>query len=131
MVSSEILLDLKQDPANGINGCIYTYIYIQVYIYMCVCVCICIHVSMYSCCVCLSCFSHVQLFATLWTAAYQTPLSMGFSRQEYWSELPWPPPGDLPNLGIKPVSPAAPALQVDSLPLGKPISMYIYVSMYI
>ena len=46
--------------------------------------------------------SRVRLFVTLWTAAYQAPLSMGFSRQEYWSGLPCPPPGDLPNTGIKP-----------------------------
>ena len=45
-----------------------------------------------------------------WTVAYQAPLSMGFSRQEYWSGLLFPSPGDLPNLGIKPVSPASPAL---------------------
>ena len=50
--------------------------------------------------------SHVQLFATPWTVAYQAPLSMGFSRQEYWSGLPFPSPGDLPNPGIKPRSPA-------------------------
>ena len=49
-------------------------------------------------------FSCVQLFATLWTKARQAPLSMGFSRQEYQSGLPWPPPGDFPNPGIKPVS---------------------------
>ena len=47
----------------------------------------------------LSCFSHVQLFANPWTVAHQAPLSMGFSRQEYWSELPFPSPGDLPNPG--------------------------------
>ena len=52
----------------------------------------------------LSHFSHVQLFAILWTVAHQTPLSMGFSRQEYWSGLPFPTPGDLPNPRIKPVS---------------------------
>ena len=52
----------------------------------------------------LSCFGHVQLWATLWTAAHQTPLSMGFSRQEYWSGLPYPPPGDLPDPGIEPRS---------------------------
>ena len=45
----------------------------------------------------LSCFSHVQLFVTLWTSAHQAPLSMGFSRQGHWSESPFPPPGDLPN----------------------------------
>ena len=54
---------------------------------------------------------------TLWTAAYQAPLSMGFSRQEYWSGLPCPSPGHLPDSGIEPVSPVAPALQADSLPL--------------
>ena len=46
------------------------------------------------------------LFATPWTVAYQAPLSMGFSRQEYWSELLFPSPGDLPNPGIEPESPA-------------------------
>ena len=49
--------------------------------------------------------SRVQLFATPWTVAYQAPLSMGFSRQEYWSGLPFPSP-DLPNPGIEPGSPA-------------------------
>ena len=51
--------------------------------------------------------------ATLWTVALQAPLSMGFSRQEYWSGLPFPSPGDLPNPGIEPKSPT---LQADSLP---------------
>ena len=60
-------------------------------------------------------FSHVQLYATLWTVARQAPLSMGFSKQEYWSGLPCPPPGDLPDPGIEPVSPATPALQADSM----------------
>ena len=50
------------------------------------------------------------------TAAYRAPLSMGFSRQEYCSGLPFPSPGDLPNAGIEPVSPVSPALQADSLP---------------
>ena len=50
----------------------------------------------------LSHFSCVQLFATLWTVACQAALSMGFSRQQYWSGLPCSPPGDLPNLGIEP-----------------------------
>ena len=52
----------------------------------------------------LSRFSHVRLCATPWTVAYQAPLSMGFSRQEYWSGLPFSSPGDLPSPGIKPVS---------------------------
>ena len=57
----------------------------------------------------LSRFSHVQLFVTQWTVALQAPLSMRFSRQEYWSWLPWSP-GDLPNPGIEPVSLMSPAL---------------------
>ena len=65
----------------------------------------------------ISCFCCVWLFATLWTVACQAPLSMGFSRQEYWSGLPFPLPGDLPNPGIEPVSPVVPALQMDSLQL--------------
>ena len=58
--------------------------------------------------------SSVQLFATPWTVAHQAPLSMEFSRQEYWSELPFPPPGDLPDPGIKPMSLVPPTL-TDSL----------------
>ena len=48
--------------------------------------------------------SHAWLFVTLWTVSHQAPLAMGFSRQEYWSWLPWPPTGDLPNPGIRPTS---------------------------
>ena len=55
-------------------------------------------------------FSHVRLSETLWTVACQAPLSMGFSRQEYWSELPYPPPGDLPKPGTEPMSFMFPAL---------------------
>ena len=63
-------------------------------------------------CVCapLSCFSYVQLFVMPWTVAHQAPLSLGFSRQEYWSGLPFPSPGALPDPGIKPASPSSPAL---------------------
>ena len=50
--------------------------------------------------------SRVRLFVTLWTVAYQAPLSMGFSRQEYWGGLPFPSPGDLPDPGIEPRSPS-------------------------
>ena len=56
--------------------------------------------------------SRVQLFATLWTVAHQAPPSMGFSRQEYWSGLPFPSSGDLPDPGIEPRSPT---LQADAL----------------
>ena len=54
---------------------------------------------------------------TLWTVACQAPLSMGFPRQEYWSGLPFPSPGDLPNPEVKHASPTSPALQANSLPL--------------
>ena len=71
----------------------------------------------------LSPFNHDQLFATLWTAAHQAPLSMGFSRQEHWSALPCLPPGDLPDPGIKPASPMFSALAgrfFTTEPPGKP-----------
>ena len=69
--------------------------------------------------------SHVRLFAIPWTVVYQASLSMGFSRQEYWSGLPFPSPGDLSDPGIKLRSPA---LQADALPCeppGKPLSKNI------
>ena len=72
---------------------------------------------------CALSLSHVQPFATPSIEIYQAPLSMGFSRQEYWSGLPCPPPRDLPNPGIKLGSPVSPALQADSFtaePQGKP-----------
>ena len=62
------------------------------------------------CCVVLNCFSCVQFFAAPRTVGHQAPLSMGFSRKEYWSGLPRPPPEDLPNPGIKPTSFMSPAL---------------------
>ena len=58
----------------------------------------------------LNCFSHVQLFAMLWTVARLVPLSMGFSRKEYWSGLPYPPPGVIPDPGIERASFTSPAL---------------------
>ena len=68
----------------------------------------------------LSHFNCVQLFATLWTEAHQAPLSVGFSRQEYWSGLPCPPLEDLPDSEIEPMSPVSLALHADSLPTGPP-----------
>ena len=62
------------------------------------------------CCSVLSRFSCVQLFATLWIVARQAPLPMGFSRQEYWSGLPFPSPGDLPDPGMEPASLKSPAM---------------------
>ena len=69
-------------------------------------------------------FNPVQLFATLWTVAHQTPLSMGFSRHEYWSGLPCPPPGGLadPGIGLMPS-----ALQAFSLPTKPPGKLHISV----
>ena len=64
--------------------------------------------------------SRVQLFATPWTVAYQAPLSLGFSRQEYSSGFPFPSPGDLPNPGTEPRSPALQADALPSEPPGKP-----------
>ena len=64
--------------------------------------------------------SHIRLFAIPWTVAHQARLSMRFSRQEYWSGLPFPSPGDLPDPGIKPRSPALQADALTSEPPGKP-----------
>ena len=69
-------------------------------------------------------FKSCQLFATPWTVAHQTPLSMGFPRQEYWSGLPFPSPGEIPDPGIKPMPPA---LQAYSLPLSHPGFPFITV----
>ena len=69
---------------------------------VCVCVCVCACVCM---CVYVQSLSHVQLFVTPWTGTHQVPLSIGFPRQEYWSRLPFLPPGDLPHPRIKPASP--------------------------
>ena len=66
--------------------------------------------------------SRVRLFATPWIVAYQAPLSMGFSRQEYCSGLPFPSPGDLPHPGVKPGSPTLQADSLPSEPPGKPYS---------
>ena len=65
--------------------------------------------------------SRVRLFVTPWTVAYQAPPFIGFSWQEYWSGLPFPSPGDLPNPGIEPGSPAFQADTLTSEPPGKPI----------
>ena len=85
---------------------------------MCVCVCVCV-----CACACACMLSRVRLFETLWTIAHQASLSMGFSRQEYWSGLLFPSPGDLSDPGIKPASLAFPALAgmvFTTEPHGKP-----------
>ena len=67
-------------------------------------------------CLCACMLSHVgATFATLWTVALKASLSMGFSRQEYWSELPFRPPEDLPNPGIEPASPVSQQMQVGAI----------------
>ena len=76
---------------------------------------------------CAQSLNHVQLFTTPWTVACQAPLSMGLSRQEYWSELPFPPPGDRPNPGVESTFPVSPALAGRFLtiaPPGKPQTNY-------
>ena len=78
--------------------------------HVCVCVCTCLYVRMRA-------LALSYVFATPQTAACQAPLSMEFYRQEYWSELPLPFPGDLPDSGIKPAIPCLLHCQVDSLPL--------------
>ena len=70
--------------------------------------------------------SHVRLSVTSWTLDHQDPLSKGFFRQDYWTVLPFPSPGDLPDSGIKSVFPMSPASWADSLPLnhlGSPNSL--------
>ena len=82
----------------------------------------------------LSLFSHVQHFVTLWTIDHHAPLSMGFSRQEYWRGLPCPPPGDLPDPGIKSMSLTFLHWQTGSLPLappGKPDTSTCQVNFYL
>ena len=74
--------------------------------------------------------SHVQLFMTPWTVAHQAPLPMGFPRKDYWSELPSPPPEDLPDPETEPASPAAPTLQADSLLLNQWGSPLLAVQAY-
>ena len=78
---------------------------------------------------------HVQLSAIPWTVAYQASLSVGFSRQEYWSGLPFPSPGDLPDPGIKPRSPTLQANTLPSEPPGKHykylISIHIHICFFI
>ena len=76
--------------------------------YFCYCFLSLISNSPYACM--LNCFSHVLLCVTLWITARQSPLSMGFSRQGYWSGLPCPPPGDFPDPGIEPKSLMSPVL---------------------
>ena len=85
--------------------------------YVCVCVYIYIMVM----------FSHVRLFANPWTVTRQAPLSMWISRQEYWSGLPFIPPGSLPDPGFEPVSPMSPALAGRFFTVEPPGNPYIFI----
>ena len=82
------------------------------------------------CVVVLNCFSRVQLFATLWTVVRQAPLSVGFSRQEYWRGLPFPPLGDLPDPGVTPAFPALAGRFFTPVPPGQP-SVLINSAVYL
>ena len=80
-------------------------------------------------CVCAELLSRVWLFATPWTVAHQSPLSRGFSKQDYWSGLPCPSPGDLPDSKIEPMSLKSPALASEFLatvPPGKPVKRLLF-----
>ena len=72
--------------------------------------------------------SHVRFFATPWTIACQTPLSMGFFRQEYWSGLPFPSPGDLPDPGIEPAAPTLEGRFFITEPPGEALTVYLAIS---
>ena len=85
---------LYPEPFNKQLFCFFAYFFLDLHLYS---------IPIYRYTVCS--FSCVQLFAAPWTIACQAPLSVGLSRQEYWSGLPFPPPGDLPDPGIKPASP--------------------------
>ena len=120
------------------HACKCEYVYTSLYACLCVYTHMTLYISMYThmwfyACIharaVLSCFRPVQLFVTLWTVAHQAPLSMGFSRQEYWSGLSCPPPMDLPDLEIEVTSLCLLHWQEGSLPpapSGKLIYMYTY-----
>ena len=104
-------------PQNGAQKYIYIHTCMCVHVF----VCVCIHAQLLNC---------VQPFVTPLTVTGQAPLSMGFSRQEYWSRLPFPSPGTFPNPEMEAVSPALAGGFFTTLPPGKP-SVCIYVCVYI
>ena len=93
-----------------------------------------LNLSIYHACVCLSeclcALNCLDFFVTLWTVAHQALLSMGVSRQEYWSGLPCPPTGDLPDPGIKPKSPVLASRIFTTEPPGRPY-LLVYLSVYL
>jgi len=94
--------------------CVYVYVYMSVCVYICVCLCVCMSMK-------VKITQCVQLFANPWT--------MEFSRPEYWSGQPFPSPGDLPNPGIEPRSPALQVYSLPAEPQGSP--MYVCVCLYL
>ena len=102
---------------------LYIYVCIHTHTHTCVCVCVCVCLEKK-----VKLFSRVRLFATAWTVAYQATPSMGFSRQKYWSGLPFPSPGDLLEPGIEP---RFSTLQADALPSEPPGKFHIYVYIYV
>ena len=109
-------------------------LYSKVTIIIYICVCVCVRARVRACAHVLSRFSRVWLSVTPWTIAHQASLSMGFPMQEYWSGLPFPTTGDLPDPGIEPTSSAS---AVGSSPLSHQehslslsLSIYIYIYIY-
>ena len=103
------LCDLRQvtSPSSKSASHVKTGLIIIVPISRGSCVCVCVHVHTRTCCVASVVSDSLR---PLWTVAHQAPLSMEFSRQEYWSGVPCPPPGDLLDPGIEPASHTSPAL---------------------
>ena len=93
---------------------------------MCVCVCVCVYIYIYTVLICFSC---VRVFATLWTVSHLPSLSMGFSRQDYWRGLPYPPLGDLPipNPEIKPTFLKSPLLESGFFTTSTTWETYTYI----
>ena len=87
---------------------------------MCTCVCVCVYA-------CSAAKSYLTLCDSMDYKSHQAPLSMGFSRQEYWSDFPFPPPGDLPIWGIEPASPTLAGVFFTVAPPGSPACTYIYI----
>ena len=120
------MLIFKEASVHMYIMCIYVYTYVYIYL--------CIYIYTHTIHICILCIdsavkllSCVQIFATPWTVAYQASPSMGFSQQEYWSGLPFPSPGDLPNPRVEPRSPALQADALTSESPGKPLnSIYMH-----